>query len=314
MLAAGFGVFSPTLVGTIFVSVTILTLLGGVAHWHKLESSLRIATSRDPSDVQTVVAQPAILVCDPGRGVGSELSCVLLRVMRDLGHLDVKCVIANLHPQAERARFLRGTLDTLGMHDVPVGVGTNGGSGSGQERFFEGAQNYVPEEGSVRANTIITGRSLLQKAFEQAPAKSMTLILLSSLKDAAIFLRDHEALFVEKIISVVIAGGAEEVKKTNPFRRTTSVETLNARASGVQISPGFAPTLFESKIQCDVPAAEYFYSRCQQLGVPLVIVPDEAAHGVTVPRQLYDEFADGGSLIGWRLREVCVNFLWFALL
>lgn len=299
----------------LFVSVTILTLLGGVAHWHKLESSLRIAKLRDPSDVQTVIAQPAILMCDLGRGVGSELSCVLLRVMRDLGHLDVKGVIANLHPQAERARFLRGTLDTLGMHDVPVGVGTDGGANkNGEERFFEGAQKYVPDEGSARANTIITGRSLLQKAFEQAPAKSMALILLSSLKDAAIFLRDHEALFVEKISSVVIAGDVEEMKKTNSFRRTTSIEMLKARASGVQVSPGFAPIVSESKIQCDVPAAQYFYSRCQQLGVSLVIVPEEAAHGVTVPRQLYDEFADSGSLIGWRLREVCVDFLWFALL
>ena len=186
VLAADFGMFSPSVVGVLFVFATVATLAGGLVHWRKIKFAMQ-AKSRHISDAQAATAQPAILICDPGSGAGSELCLVILRVLRDLGHLDVKGVIANLHPQAERARFLRGTLDTLGMHDVPVGVGTNGGSRSGSRkheelRFFEGAQQYVPDEGSVRARSIITGRSLLQNTFEQASNNSMTLILLSSLK------------------------------------------------------------------------------------------------------------------------------------
>ena len=91
-------------------------------------------------------------------------------------------MIANLHPQAERARFVRGTLDTLGMHDVPVGIGTNGGSRqNGEKRFFEAARQYMPDEGSARASAIVTGLTLLQTAFARATKSSMNPILLSSL-------------------------------------------------------------------------------------------------------------------------------------
>ena len=188
VLAAGFGVFSPSTIGTLLVVATILTTTGGVVHWRNIESMSSAAINsmpRDVSNLHVVKAHPCIIICDPGRGVGSELCLVLLRVMRDIGHLSPKGVIANLYPQQNRARLLRGTLDALGMHDVPVAAGTNGGSTENDNRCFENAQKYVPEEGTIRAGDIMTGPSLLQTEFERAEPKSMTLILLSSLKVGA---------------------------------------------------------------------------------------------------------------------------------
>ena len=40
--------------------------------------------------------------------------------------VDLRGIVATLAPAYERARLIRGTLDMLGMHDVPVGVGSDG--------------------------------------------------------------------------------------------------------------------------------------------------------------------------------------------
>ena len=185
-------------------------------------------------------------------------------------------------PQLNRALLLRGTLDTLGMHDVPVGVGTNGGSTTHTDNFSDAASGYIPVIDSERAHTLLTGHRLLSTTFENARPRSLVLLLLSSLKDAAVFLRDHEMLFVSKVRYVVIMGGVE------PFGSETSYLNPDGNANN----------------EYDKPAAAFFYLRCQELGVPLIVITREAVYAMPMPRSLIDEVADGGSPIGWRLREV----------
>ena len=152
---------------------------------------------------------------------------------------------------------------------------------------------------------------------DQTNQPTLSFGLVVVLQDAAIFLRDNEALFVGKISTVVIVGGAQ-ITRTRHLRHKHSVSlkeslkasasalkgSLEASANGIQTIAGFAPDVSEGKIQSDITAAEFFYSRCQQLGIPLIICPEEAAYGVSVSRRLYDDLAGSGSLIGWRLREV----------
>ena len=136
-------------------------------------------------------ATPCVMICDPGNGIDCEISLVQLRALRDLGHVEPLGVIANLWPSSERARLLRGTLDVLGMHHVPVGIGSDGGASDGQtEQVWESAQSYITTPGSEREGSIVTGQQLLQMVFERAAPASITLLCTSSLKDAAIFLRD----------------------------------------------------------------------------------------------------------------------------
>jgi hypothetical protein len=53
----------------------------------------------------------------------------------------------------------------------------------------------------------------------------------------------------------------------------------------------------------DMEAATFFYRRCQELGVPLIIVSRWTAYAAKMPRATYDELALTGSSIGWRLRN-----------
>ncbi|KAH8093594.1 hypothetical protein JL720_4737 [Aureococcus anophagefferens] len=53
----------------------------------------------------------------------------------------------------------------------------------------------------------------------------------------------------------------------------------------------------------DATAAAFFYRRCQELGVRLVIVGRDAAYQVPITRRVYEGLAHTGSPIGWRLRN-----------
>ena len=134
---------------------------------------------------------PCVMICDPGSGgVECECALVLLRGLRDAGYIQPLGVVANLWPSGDRARLLRGTLDLLGMHHVPVGIGSNGGSSDHTENLWTNAQTYITPPNSEREGTITTGRQLLKRVFEEAAPSSITLLCTSSLIDAAMFLRD----------------------------------------------------------------------------------------------------------------------------
>ena len=138
-------------------------------------------------------AKSCVMICEPGNGVDCETSLVLLRALRDLGHIEPLGVIANFWPSSERARLARGTLDVLGMRDVPVGVGSEGASTTTTgraDRSWDSAESYITPSNSEREEMIITGPRLLSMVFEEARPASITLLCTASLKDAAIFLRD----------------------------------------------------------------------------------------------------------------------------
>ena len=122
---------------------------------------------------------------------------VLAKTLSDIGLVEVKCVVANLRPSLQRAKLAKGTLKVLNMGDVPVAAGTDGNSDKHVDNFSESVQstghNYLAPYVSEK------GPELLQNTYEAADAKSITFLLISSLTDAATFIRDHEALFLAKV-------------------------------------------------------------------------------------------------------------------
>ena len=62
---------------------------------------------------------------------------------------------------------------------------------------------------------IKSGRRLLFEVFQNAEPHSLVLTLMSSLKDAALFLRDNKDLFFDKIRYVTIMGAVKPVAGGN---------------------------------------------------------------------------------------------------
>ena len=105
--------------------------------------------------------------------------------------------------------------------------------------------------------------------------------LISSLKDAAIFIRDNENLFIQKVREVVIMGGVElPIMDENPLKPDTAHNN-----------------------QFDTTAADFIWKRLQELSVPIVCTTRHCAYAAQVPRGIYDQLALTGSPIGVHLRQ-----------
>lgn len=243
----------------------------------------------DDSQVDT---RKLVMISDPGQDLDDEMVFILLRCLVELRLVRVLCIIVNLHPSFKRALLCRGTLDMLGMVSVPVGVGTDGGDTHGKHKddFVETAP-YMLSEDSHQALGLHTGRALLFQTFTQAADRSISLCLISSMKDAAVFLRDNEALFKAKVREVTIMGGVHP-----------------PTAPGCLLVPDSA-----HNNEFDRPAAEYLYRRIQELRIPLIVVGRNAAYACPVPRKVYDDLGFTGSPIGWRLwiaQRTSIEALW----
>lgn len=223
------------------------------------------------------------IISDPGEDLDDEMAMVMLRYLIGRGYVECKGVVTNLKPSADRARLMRGTLDTLGLWEVPVGYGTDGGSILHEETFCASASSYMPAVNSQRAGSILPGRALLQRIFTDASSNSIALICISSLKDVALFLRDNTALFISKCHSITIMGGVEDFDEddtTNPLIPDTAQNNT-----------------------FDMGASKFLFARCQQLGVPLIVLSRHAAYACPVSRQIYDTMQKTNNPIAGRLKQ-----------
>jgi hypothetical protein len=187
ILAAGFGIFSPETIGWLFVVLTFVVICGAFVHRLKGEDAEANDQPRGVARAAKILTtQPCVMICDPGRTDGCEMALAMLRVLRDLGHVEPKAVIANVWPQQDRSRLLRKRLDSLGLHDVPVGVGSSGGAITpdvtvsdrlrvlGEDPAFAGKAD--------RASEILPGGQLLENVWDEAAPASLVLLITSSLK------------------------------------------------------------------------------------------------------------------------------------
>ena len=246
------------------------------------------------------------VISDPGQDLDDEMAVILMRYLQELRLVDVLGIVCNLRPSFDRARLMRGTLDLLGMHAVPVGIGTDGGSSHHKDSFSQSAHTYIPPPSSERSFQLLPARQLMREQYERAEPNSISLLCISSLKDAALFLRDNEALFVAKTKSVTIMGGAGLNESPN------SPHANNGPGTPREVLGSLTPDTAHNNMFCK-DSAEFLHRKCQELGVPLVIISRFAAYAVPIERATYDDLAQTGGPIGWRLRNMqraTIESLW----
>ena len=74
-----------------------------------------------------IPCEDCVVITDPGQDQDDEMALIMLRNLTELRLMRCLGVVSNLQPSEARARLARGTLDVLGLTEVPVGVGTDGG-------------------------------------------------------------------------------------------------------------------------------------------------------------------------------------------
>eukprot|EP00927_Polykrikos_kofoidii_P035594 TRINITY_DN30152_c0_g1_i1.p1 TRINITY_DN30152_c0_g1~~TRINITY_DN30152_c0_g1_i1.p1 ORF type:complete len:831 (-),score=87.74 TRINITY_DN30152_c0_g1_i1:175-2667(-) len=255
----------------------------------KLHEHQRRETVALPGNTPFTSPVRVIAISDPGQDLDDEMAMLMMRylVYRDL--IEPLGIVATLSPSFDRARLARGTLDLIGLKNVPIGIGTDGGDVLGKHKvtFETSAASYMPPPHAESSLALQPGRGMLHKLYCDADPKSLTLVIIASLKDPALFLRDNEALFTEKTLEVVIMGGVEDWTSDG-----------NDLSQPVILKPDQAHNnMFDSA------ASDFFYKRCQEIGIRLIIVSRFAAYPAQMPRSVYDELATLGSSIGCRLRN-----------
>uniref|UniRef100_A0A7S3WTB5 Uncharacterized protein n=1 Tax=Emiliania huxleyi TaxID=2903 RepID=A0A7S3WTB5_EMIHU len=178
-----------------------------------------------------------------------------------------------------------GLLFSLALTDP----GTDGGGGGGEAAAVEEMKKVrylVRGLSSTGAQSgLRAGFALMRSSLLAAEDRSLVLVVVSSLKDAAELVREEGALFKRKVRQVVIQGGVL------PF-------SPGVAAAGEMLEPDSA-----HNNAFDAASSRFFYHRCQELGVPLLVLSRFAAYGCQVPRSTYDDLAATGGQIGRRLQE-----------
>eukprot|EP00928_Gymnodinium_smaydae_P005401 TRINITY_DN11843_c0_g1_i2.p1 TRINITY_DN11843_c0_g1~~TRINITY_DN11843_c0_g1_i2.p1 ORF type:complete len:727 (+),score=154.17 TRINITY_DN11843_c0_g1_i2:276-2456(+) len=226
--------------------------------------------------------QACVMVASPALTQDAELALILSRSLIDIGVVEMCAVVANVQPAQARAKLARGTLDALGLEQVPVAVGTDGRS-TGHEDDFTASVAATGVDYLVREPDAC-GQELLLKTYQEAAPGSLTLLLVSALTDAARFIGDHPDLFREKTSRVVIQGGVDKASLQGDEEFLCIDKTAQ-------------------NLGWDLESSTFVFRRCQELGVRLVVLTRFAVYAAGMPAFIYDELATIGHPVALRLRE-----------
>ena len=241
------------------------------------------AVAKWQRSAETEVAQVLLLI-DPGQDLDDELLLLLLSVLDKHGIAECRGVVTTLGPAVLRAGLARGTLDGLGLTQVPVGVGSDGGA-SGSTELFEDLEY-------LSTATFEDGQALMRRVLQEAAPRSITFVVAASHRDIKDCMAADEALFQEKVGTVVSMGGV----------------LPSSLKEGELLQPDSANNNTFDKL-----ASQHVFDRCQQLGIPMIIVSRFAAYACQLPRNLYDTMASSGADIGEHLKDVqrtSIESLW----
>ncbi|KAL7541034.1 hypothetical protein ACHAXR_010566 [Thalassiosira sp. AJA248-18] len=218
---------------------------------------------------------PVIVFTDIGRDVDDEMALVLLSSLKRKHMLNPIAVVTTLSPEKDRAHLARGSLDTMGMADVPVGVGGRGGVADGVE-----LEVYEADHTWSSPSIHESGMDLACQALESVPSKSAQILCLASLSDMALLIQEHQDLFTDKVKEVVVMGGVMPMD------------------SGDTLTPD---TAYNNN--CDMESAKFVYEKCQELGVPTATLSRWAAYGCPIRPQLLDELAKTKHMVAANIRR-----------
>jgi len=209
------------------------------------------------------IGAPVIVFTDIGRDVDDEMAMVLLSALKRKQMLNPLAVITTLSPERERANLARGSLDSMGMADVPVGVGSRGGVAPGVD-----LEVYEAEHSRSSPSIFESGMELACQVLKFVPPKSVQILCLASLTDVASLIKNHTELFTEKVKEVVVMGGVMPMETSDTLTPDSAYNN-----------------------NCDLPSARFVYDRCQEYGVPTVTLSRWAAYGCPMRPALLDELA-----------------------
>jgi len=245
---------------------------------------------------------PAIIITDPGQDLDDEMAMILLRHLAEKDHITPLALVATLHPAKNRARLLKGTMRKLFMENTVVCVGSDGPTSHSDK--FSSTIDYLATDDELEHDTI----DVLATQLRDQNPKSVLCICIGQMTDAAELVRQHEELFVDKIKSVTIMGGVEDVSASI----SSAGESLLRRSCSTGDGGLLVPDAAHNNM-FDMDNARFFYRKVQELGVELNVLSRFTAMACPVPRSIYNTLASSGHPVALRLEKaqrMSIEGLW----
>jgi len=270
------------------------------------------------ADLEKLEPCPIVIYTDPGLDLDDEVTLIALRALVARKLVRPIAIVCNLHPAMHRARLAKGTLKLLGLPDVPVAAGTDGGCRDHEglvEDVNQGGSPYMADESEIEPDA----NEMVRNAISKEADESVLVLCISSLTDVNMFLTKNEDLFMSKVHSVTIMGGVEtpepgteanaaimlsptisgssrSAQKTPSSARGEQKRTEEPPAQSFYLKPDSA-----NNNTFDMAAAEHFYYRLQELAIKTNVLTRFAAYDAPMGRHIYDDMAETGSPIAKRL-------------
>lgn len=223
--------------------------------------------------------QKMIMIGDFGKDLDDEHALVLAAGLHRTGTVNLVAVVANLKPPLERARLAKGTLQQLGLPDIPVGIGTDVNAGEKQHPY-EMRVPYLADQTSLR-----NGSQLLVETLRAADDGSVVFVLNSGTTDAARLFREQGDLMKQKVRHVAIMGGVE------------------TDGDEIKLTDGYMVPNNSKNNTFDWDSSLYLYQSLQESNIPMIVVTRDVAYNCQTPFQLYDGMEATGNPIGACLKD-----------
>lgn len=227
-----------------------------------------------------------VIITDIAKDYDDLIAMILLKELDRLKLIKLLGFVANLSPVEQRAVYGRGALNSLGLHNLPISVGTNGISSAPNspayvEHSYEFTGQFYLELKDKPAPTS-RGTDFLTNVCQAARASGnkITFLLISSLKDISSFTTRHGSLFRSVVSNVVLQGG---------YSYQNNILTPNLDAANNKI---------------DIPSAIKFHTFLTTHKIKSSVYTKHAAFSVPLTTQLFKDLAATTHILGEHLEKV----------
>lgn len=229
--------------------------------------------------------QKLLILTDIGRDPDDMAALTVAAALTRQHLANVIGVVSTLTPAMRRAELARYTLDSLGLMDVPVAVGSDLPSLNIAD-VHEYEFSHLPEGNRQHVNAT----QLFNDVLEKAEDSSLNILVIASFADLARYLtasKRAQQLLKQKVNSLTIMGG---------------IATNNDQ---ILYDPqGFIIPDNSANFEFDVPASYFTIRYCQLARIPMTFVSRYAVYDAQLPRQTLDDLATTGHPIGMWLRNM----------
>jgi len=228
-------------------------------------------------------APGVVVITDLAKDYDDLAAMVVLKELHRLGFVHLEAFIANLEPQRKRAIYGRAALDSLGLQDVPIGVGTKASTKEHEEYKYEFDSPLMPDVETFQPNKdnfFEDGFQLLDLVFNRAieEDRQVILVLISSLTDIAEYTEAHLETFQKAVARVYMQGGYSISAEDIPIPRDDAANNT-----------------------FDWPAAEKFHPRLENK--PSDVYTKVAAYATNIPASIFNDLGDTKHDIGIDLQS-----------